>query len=353
MKKYITIILTILLICIFTACGQSEAQDEPVTNNTTASTTPAVEEETEVSEKDQLQELLDVIAPITDYSLLRRVNDFYSIAVPAVLSSDPNQATEDLEDIQNEINLLLDAVIEATVPQGYGLQDNWEGLAGSCISLKNNLKNTLEALKDNDSSRVMELRESAGNTGIVENTVPIQNVLSEKISELQNNEAKQNIEVICSYEECMEKAAKYARYYFENPNITGEDLMGDSEPVIVDDIPGKHYAFYFDNIIIFINVEDTSIVCRESIANGYRDNYVNDGALPAEGDDLAMPDIIGMDWEEAKALLESMGIAYEEGGGIVSDTVPAGTVAHCYPSAGNAVTEDTTVVILKAIEVSN
>ena len=341
-----------LLICTITACGQKqEQQSNSIIGDTTESSSNV--EEPELSENEQLQKLLDMIAPITDYSLLNRVNNFYSIAIPAALSSDTEKATEELLSIQKEVDLILDAIIETEMLDGYGRQDSWSQLVGSCISLKNNLENALEALQDNDSSKVMELKDSAGNTDIFEEAVPIQNVLSEKISELKKNEEKQNIEVVCSYEECLEKAAKYARYHFENPNITGEDLIGEPTPVVVDDIPGKHYSFGFDNIIIFINVEDCSIVCREATADGYRDNYVNDGVLQAEGNDMVMPDIIGMDYEEAKSLLENMGIQYNEGGGMDTDAVPEGAVAHCYPSAGNAVTEDTTVNIIKEIDVAN
>ncbi len=353
MKRYIMLILIMLLICTITACGQQVEQGNNMINDTNENSVYNVKEEMALNEKERLQELLYIITPITDYSLLRHVNDFYSIVIPNVLSSDAEKSIEELLIIQREINLILDAIIETEMLDGYGLQDNWSNLVGVCISLKNNLENAIEALQDNDSSRVMELKDSAGNTDIVEDAVAIQNVLSSKVAEFQENEKKQNIEVVCSYEECLEKAAKYARYHLGNSNITGEDLMGETNPVVVSDIPGKHYSFLFDNIIIFINVEDCSIVCREVTANGYRDNYVNDGVLPAEADDTTMPDIIGMDYEEAKSLLKSIGIQYNESGGMDTDAVPEGSVAHCNPSPGNAVTEDTTVNIIKEIDVTN
>ena len=348
--------MIMLSICAFTACGQQRYTDDSSVNESISSTEnydSGVEDEPVISEQEQLYGVLDSITSITDYRLLRHVNDFYSIAISASLSSNPDSAMEKLLAIQSETDLIFDELIETRMPEGYGLQDSWNNLIGSCVSLRNNLYNAIEALQDNDSSRVMELREIAGNTDIFESAVVVQNVLTAAISELQENEEKEGIEVICSYEKCKEKAAKYARYHFDNSDITGDDLMGASEPVVVKDIPGKHYAFYFDNIIIFINVEDCSIVCRETTANGYRDNYVNDGVLPAEGDDVVMPDIIGMDYEEAKALLKSMGIKYNEGGGMDTDAVPEGTVAHCYPSPGNAVTEDTTVNIIKEMDVTN
>lgn len=356
MKKYYALILALLLFCAITACDQQE-QPEQSSNNTVndvkESTESKIEDKQEISEAEALQEILNLIAPITDYSLLSKVNDFYSVAIPASLNSHADSVMENLLNIQSDANLIIDAILESEMPEGYGLKDNWDDLTGSCISLKSNLQNAIEALRDNDSSRVMELRESVGNTDVVEEALVIQKVLSGKLTEILENEEKQDIEVVVSYEECVEKAAKYARYHFENPYITGDDLQAEPTPVVVDDIPGKHYAFYFDNIIIFINVEDSSIVCREVTADGYKDNYVNDGVLPAEDDDIVMPDIIGMNYEKAKELLESMGITYSEGGGMDTDAVPEGSVAHCYPSPGNAVLEDTVVSILKEIDVAN
>lgn len=353
MKRYIKLILTMVLICTITACSQYEEQSNSITSDIKESFNSNMEEETVLSEEEQLQKLLNMITPITDYSLLRRVNDFYNIAIPATLSSDGEKATKELLEIQREINIILDVIVETEMLDGYGLQDNWNKLVGSCIALKNNLENAIEALKDNDSSRVIELNEIAGNTDIVEDAIPIQNVLYGKVTKIQENKEKQNIEVVCSYEECLKKATKYARYHFKNPDIVDEDLRGESIPVVIDDIPGKHYSFLYDNIIIFINVEDCSIVCRESIFGGYRDKYVNDGVLPAEGNDMAMPDIIGMDYEEAKSLLEGMGIQYNEGGGVDRDTVPNGSVAYCYPLPGKALTKETRVNIMKEIDIAN
>ena len=353
MKRYFTLIIVVLLLFL-SACSQQEPDTNPHNQNTTDILNSLDEDETVANEKEQLQNLLDTVTPIADYSLLRKIGDFYSIAIPAALSTNPTSVEEQLLSLQSEINFTLDTVITAEVPTGFALQDNWDGLSARCLSLRNNIEKVIQALQDNDSSRVLELRDISGNTDIVEEALVIQNMLSANISELQEEEDKLNIKVMVDYDDCLKKAAKYARYYFGNSDISEDDLFSEETPVVLDDVPGKHYSFTLpgnEDVVILISVEDCSIICREIIPGGYKDNYVNDEALPAEETDIVMPDIIGMDYNEAKKLLDSMGIQYNDGGGMDTDKVPEGTVAHCYPSPGNAISNGDVVNIVEEIEV--
>jgi len=348
-----------MLLLLLSACSSQEQiiddsykEDFAGISDSTANGEPVLNEmEPILSEKEQLQELFDLLTPITDYSLMRQISDFYGVAVSAALSTEPESAVEQLSALQSEIAAVLDTVVAAEPPVGYAVQDDWKSLSGSCLSLRSNINSAIKALQDNDSSRVLELMDSAGSTDAVEEAMAIQNVLAEKI-DMREEGDKLNIQVSMTYDECLAKAAKYARYYFKNPDIKENDLAGDQVPVVLDDVPGKHYSFTLNgngSVIILISVEDCSIICREITPDGFRDNYVNDGELPAEGDDAVMPDIIGMNYEEAKALLDSMGIQYD-GGGIDTDLVPEGTVAHCYPSPGNAVPDGYVVSIAKEID---
>ncbi len=305
------------------------------------------QEKNAVSDKDRLQKLLNTISPITDYSLLRMVNDFYSIAIPAALASDHDTALEQLTAMQIEINSVLGSIIYSEAPSGYAIVDDWDDLSGSCRSLRNNIADAIIALQDNDAARVIELRDFAGNTNIVKEALFVQNTLLNSITKLQEKEDKLNIKANFSYNECMAKAAKYARYHFDNTRITENDLIGNNTPVVFDDIPGKHYSFNLygnDNVFILISVSDCSIICRETIPGGYRNSFINDASLPSENDDVSMPDIIATDYDSATSLLKSMAVAYEENF-MDTDNVPEGHIAHCYPSPGNAIPDGYVVKI--------
>ncbi|MBR6695262.1 MAG: PASTA domain-containing protein [Oscillospiraceae bacterium] len=351
MKKFLFLIVCSILPFLLSACNYEENNENLSDDNSIVSATNIAEKLP--SEEEQLQNLLNVLAPITDRSLLLKINDFYSIAIQSSLSSNSESVIDQLSDLKNEIVSSLDNIINSTIPSGYAIQDDWDILLTSCLALKNDIENTMIALEDNDPNRVLNLRKNIENTTILEEALSIQNTLSGKISEIQEEQEKLNIAAIYTYDECLSKATKYARYYFENPNITEFDLNGNNSPIVIDDISGKHYSFTLagnDNVIILINVEDCSIICKEITRMGYSYKYINDDELPSEHGDIAMPNIIGMNCEEAKELLNNMNITYdEEILCIDTDKVPEGNVAHCYPSPGNIVTNDP-VKIFKEIE---
>ena len=70
-------------------------------------------------------------------------------------------------------------------------------------------------------------------------------------------------------------------------------------------------------------------------------------APPAQSKEFVMPNVIGMDWEEAKELLDRLGISYACDSEIDTDQVPEGAVAHSYPSAGAIFSADTVAVIAR------
>lgn len=333
LKKLAIFLICSLLILTLFGCSKSENNDIGETSSTSAS----------YSEREQLESLLEMISPITDYSFYGLLNDFFSNAISTVLSPSDNSTKTELESLQQSILGITEPIISAEVPTGYALEAIWNELVSKCVLTNQYIKTSMNAIEDNDSYTVLETKDLCGNMDTLEKALAIKNILTKNISNLKEQESKKAIEIKADYAECEEKALRYARYFFENSDVT--EINGSEEPVTFDDIPGKHFVFTVpneENVWILISVEDKSIICRQKTPNGYSNNFVNDGQLPAEEGDLVMPDVIGMEKEEAIRLIEGMGLEIETG--IMDlDNVESGLICHCYPSPGNLLTEDTVV----------
>lgn len=338
LKKLVIYFICTLLIFNLCGCNKSEKNDyvrNDVDETSVVSTT--------YSEREQLESLLELVLPITDYSLYGLLNDFFGKAISTVLSSSPNSTASELESMMQSVLEITEPIINAEVPTGYYLEAKWSNLVGDCTLTNHYMQTTIDAVIDNDSATVLQTKNLSGNMGTVEKAYEIQNVLTKEISDFEVQESKEAIEIKADYYECEKKALRYARYYLENSNIN--EVSGSKEAVTFDDIPGKHYVFTVptvDDFWVLISVEDKSIIGRQKTPEGYRYHYMSDGQLPAEVGDLSMPDVIGMEKDEAVSLIESMGLEVEVG---IMDlnNVESGLVCNCYPQPGNLLTEDTIV----------
>jgi len=167
MKKAICILCLILCFGLAACAGKGETpvatpppETSPETEPEVPPKTPAPETEPggeqaeQKSKEDMLKQMQTAITPIVDCTFSRYLIDFRAEAFRLTLNNYDNPDYELLLQSQKEINKLIDAVLACEVPQGYSLQESWETLCATCITIGSVVENSVDAVYDHDFSTV-------------------------------------------------------------------------------------------------------------------------------------------------------------------------------------------------------
>jgi hypothetical protein len=333
-KRGILLFIAISILILITGCSSKE-------NSITSPEVKVqnVDLERELSEKEVLNEYLELIEPILDNSIFYEINQFAGNIVNWAATKNDNSIKE-AKSYHEEITIVLTKIIDNEVVSGYGIQTEWKLLSAKCSSIKTNLNRILLAVEDNDAGNALSDKSIYDNTEILKIALVIQNKIQQELNNLEIAE----IEPIISEKLAFEKALRYAKYLYSRDNVTIE-RQSDYETI---NTIGKHYNFIVVEDVktsILINVETSGIVL-------YRDNsyeFVPDAVLPALEGETSMPNLIGLKKDEAVNLLDSLGLDYQIAF-IVDESSEMGTVKRSTPEAGKAIFDDTNITLIVVMQ---
>lgn len=341
MKKSLTVLI-LLLSLILSGCGSSGPID---TETKTEESVDSVQTEEEVVNDDGwVDSCYSSILPFTDTTFGKYLNYFTGEALRLVYSNEYDINCDSLLAYQEELNTIIDSVLSCSLPDGTGLDDDWEDFVSEIKSMKRSFKDCVNGVYDRDINLVERKKDYLCNLDFVVDANRILNKLETLKTEIERQQQNAGVEVIVSKSDSEEKAYRVARYVTGNKDV---ELTCLEYFYYGTTIEGKYYQYHISNDerTVLINVEDCSAVIMISGNNGVSFQFVSDGSLPAEDGDSVVPNIVGMSPEAAKSLLDSLGCEWEVAGYMAWEGIEPGLVCSQYPSAGNLLLEDTVVHI--------
>ena len=137
-----------------------------------------------ISEKDMLNEYLQLIEPILDYSIFSDINIFGGNIVNwATTKSDKN--IDEAKHYYEKITAVLTEIIDKDFVSGYGIQTEWESLSKNCSRIRGSIERIMRAVEDNDPVSAVAEKGIYSNSDILKSALVIQNRIQQELNSME------------------------------------------------------------------------------------------------------------------------------------------------------------------------